>query len=42
MAYTLDIDPVARAQIRELPPAGTAAVRIGLPTSHVLADANIS
>ena len=26
MAYTLDIDPVARAQIRELPPAGTAAL----------------
>jgi len=26
MACTLDIDPVARAQIRELPPAGTAAL----------------
>ncbi|MGH3900010.1 MAG: hypothetical protein ACRDTA_17575 [Pseudonocardiaceae bacterium] len=26
MAYTLDIDPTARAQIRELPPTGTAAV----------------
>lgn len=26
MAYTLDIDPAARAQIRELSPAGTAAL----------------
>jgi hypothetical protein len=26
MACTLDVDPVARAQIRELPPAGTAAL----------------
>jgi len=26
MAYTLDIDPAARAQIRELPPTGTAAL----------------
>jgi hypothetical protein len=26
MAYTLDIDPAARAQIRALPPAGTAAL----------------
>jgi len=26
MAYTLDIDPLARAQIRELPPAGAAAL----------------
>jgi hypothetical protein len=26
MACTLDIDPAARAQIRELPPAGTAAL----------------
>lgn len=26
MAWTLDIDPAARTQIRELPPAGTAAL----------------
>ena len=26
MAYTLDIDPAARAQIRALPPAGTPAL----------------
>ncbi len=26
MAYPLDIDPATRAQIRELPPAGTAAL----------------
>lgn len=26
MAYTLDLDPAARTQIRELPPAGTAAL----------------
>ncbi|MGQ0718294.1 MAG: hypothetical protein ACT4NP_13500 [Pseudonocardiales bacterium] len=26
MVYTLDIDPAARAQIRELPPAGTAVL----------------
>lgn len=26
MVYSLDIDPAARAQIRELSPAGTAAL----------------
>lgn len=26
MAYTLDIDPAARAQIRKLPSTGTAAL----------------
>jgi hypothetical protein len=30
MTYTLDLDPVARAQIRDLPPAGAVALASAL------------
>lgn len=38
MAYTPDIDPVARAQIRELPPAGAVALADALAVLELVPE----
>ncbi|MGB7797577.1 MAG: hypothetical protein WBL53_15175 [Pseudonocardiaceae bacterium] len=38
MTYTLDIDPVARAQIRELPPAGAIALADALAVLELVPE----
>ena len=38
MTYTLDIDPVARAQIRELPPAGAVALASALAVLELVPE----
>lgn len=38
MTYTLDIDPVARAQIRELPPAAAVALAAGLAVLELVPE----
>jgi len=38
MAYTLDIDPVARAQIRALPAAGAAALTDALKVLELVPE----
>jgi hypothetical protein len=38
VAYTLDIDPVARAQIQGLPPSGTAALAEALMVLELVPD----
>lgn len=38
MAYTLDIDPFARAQIRELPPAGAVTLASALAVLELVPE----
>ncbi len=38
MAYTLDIDPLARAQIRELPQAGVTALADAMAVLELVPD----
>lgn len=38
MTYTLDIDPVARAQIQELPPAGVVALAAALAVLELVPE----